>query len=247
MTGCRVTAEQILRMYTRYRFASQFCRGKEVLEIACGSGQGLGYLSRFAKRIVGGDYDAKNVKCAQDYYKDRIEIKQMDAHKLPFDNKSFEVVILYEALYYLKYPEKFIKEAQRVLKENGVLLICTANKDWDGFNPSSYSYKYFSGPELFELISQQHFKVELFGDCPIAMTTVKDKVIAKIKRIAVVLHLIPRTMKGKEFIKRVFFGKLFILPAEIEEDMADYCPPVPISHKFPNSQYKVIFAVAQHL
>jgi ubiquinone/menaquinone biosynthesis C-methylase UbiE len=75
----------------------------------------------------------------------------IDAHNLPFDDKSFDVVILYEAIYYLEHPERFIEEARRVLRENGTLLICTANKDWSGFNPSPYTYKYFSAPELFLL------------------------------------------------------------------------------------------------
>lgn len=55
ITGCNVTSEQLQRMYARYRFASELCDDKEVLEVACGSGQGLGYLAKKAKRVVGGD------------------------------------------------------------------------------------------------------------------------------------------------------------------------------------------------
>jgi len=35
----------------------------------------------------------------------------------------------------------------------------------------------------------------------------KQKITALIKRTAVGLYLIPKTMKGKEFFKRIFFGK----------------------------------------
>jgi len=41
ITGYSVAHEQIQRMYARYRFASEFCDGKDVIEVACGSGQGL--------------------------------------------------------------------------------------------------------------------------------------------------------------------------------------------------------------
>lgn len=34
-------------------------------------------------------------------------------------------------------------------------------------------------------------------------------------------------MKGKEIFKRIFFGKLATLRAEIEEGMAKYVSPVP--------------------
>jgi len=36
---------------------------KEVLEIGCGGGLGVEYLARFAKKVVGGDIDSKNVSC----------------------------------------------------------------------------------------------------------------------------------------------------------------------------------------
>jgi hypothetical protein len=50
-------------------------------------------------------------------------------------------------------------------------------------------------------------------------------------------------MKGKEFLKRIFFSKLIILPPKITDAMAEYTPPVPIPHDVPNSEYKVIYAV----
>jgi len=51
-------------------------------------------------------------------------------------------------------------------------------------------------------------------------------------------------MKGKEFLKRIFFGKLIPLPNEITEGMTEYIPPTSIPHDSPNFEYKVIYAVA---
>jgi hypothetical protein len=53
-----------------------------------------------------------------------------------------------------------------------------------------------------------------------------------------------KTMKGKELFKRIFFGKLTPLSANIEDEMADYFPPVPIPHDSPNHDHKVLYAVA---
>ena len=39
--GGQGSPEQLQRMFTRYRFAAGFCAGKDVVEIACGAGQGL--------------------------------------------------------------------------------------------------------------------------------------------------------------------------------------------------------------
>jgi len=246
LPGNKITREQLLRLYQRYHFALQFCKDKEVLEVACGGGMGLGYLSQVAKKIVGGDIDELNLKYAIEHYKGngKIELRIIDAHELPFENNNFDVVILYEALYYLNQPERFIKEARRILRNNGVLLICTVNRDWSDFNPSSYSKKYFSATELYSLVSQYFSSVELYGAIPISKSGIKDTIISYIKRIAIAFHLIPKTMKGKEKFKRIFFGKLLVMPAEIVEGMIDYSPPVPISSNYPDYKHKVLFVVA---
>lgn len=89
VAGSKVSSEQLARMCQRYYFASKFCEGKDVLEVACGSGQGLGYLAKRARKVIGGDCTENLVKAAQKYYKDHIEVKQLDAHKLPFESKIF--------------------------------------------------------------------------------------------------------------------------------------------------------------
>ena len=68
-----------------------------------------------------------------------------------------------------------------------------------------------------------------------------------VKRTAIALNLMPKTMKSKEKFKRIFFGGLVSLPAEVEEGMAEYVVPVPISCDSPNFQYKVLYAVARVL
>ena len=53
--GDWVTPEAVAMVYTRYRFAADFCRSRRVLEVACGSGVGLDYLRRSTDALVGGD------------------------------------------------------------------------------------------------------------------------------------------------------------------------------------------------
>ncbi len=244
VTGAPVTKEQIERMATRYRFASRYCEGKDVLEVACGSGQGLGALSEVAKSVVGGDYDEGLVRRAKEHYGERIEVRVLDAHDLPFDDDGFDVVILYEAIYYLKEPARFIAEALRVLREGGVIIIGTVNKSWAGFNPSPYSHSYLSAPELHALLSEGGFRdVELFADCPAVDRSLKGKIVAAIKLVAVRLDLIPNTMKSKELLKRIFLGKLTPLPQEIEVSENVSADLTAIPHDQQEREHKVLFAV----
>jgi len=126
-----------------------------------------------------------------------------------------------------------------------MLLIAMVNKDWAEFNPSPFSTRYFSVPELSKLLHKTGFNVGFYGAFSTLPNGLKEKVIAVIKRTAVALHLIPKTMKGKEFLKRIFFGELTPLPQEVKDGMAEYNPPVPISSDFANFEYKVIYAVAR--
>ena len=52
-------------------------------------------------------------------------------------------------------------------------------------------------------------------------------------------------MKGKELLKKIFYGKLIPLTEEIEEDICEYRAPERISSDTPNFEYKVIYAVAR--
>lgn len=243
--GNRVTQDQLGRMFHRYCFAANFSEGKDLLEVACGSGQGLGYLAKRAKWVFGGDYTENLIMVAKRYYQERIPLLRLDAHFLPFRDQSFDVVILYEAIYYLAQPEHFFDEARRVLRKEGVLLIATVNKHWSEFNPSPFSTSYFSVPELSESLEKNGFKVEMYGAFSVLPKSAKEKIVASIRKIAVALHLIPKTMKGKEFLKKVFYGKLKALKGEIEEGSCEYVPPSSLPLNVPNEEYKVIYAVAR--
>jgi ubiquinone/menaquinone biosynthesis C-methylase UbiE len=248
ITGNKVTREQLSRINTRYRFASEWCVGKDVLEVACGAGLGLGYLAAHAGRVVGGDIDEKILTFARQTYNGRkkIALSQFDAHNLPFRDRLFDVVILFEAIYYLAGPERFIAEARRVLRNEGTLIICTANKDRAEFNPSPYSHEYFSAPQLFQILQESGFRnIELYGDCPVRKDGAKNTLLSVLQRTAVYLDLIPRTMKGKEYLKRVFMGKLLPLPSELDEGISEYSQPVRIPGTAPVSNFKVLYAVAR--
>lgn len=245
LTGYRATQEQIDRMFTRYWFASTMCAGLDVLELACGSGQGLGLMARRAKSIKGGDFDPDIVALAQKHYGNQIAIEKMDAHSIPVDDESYDAVVLFEAIYYLKDPLLFVREAKRVLRAGGLLLIGSANKEWPGFNPSPFSHHYFSAQELSRLLQEEGFNVELFADCPDHEGGLKNKVCGWIKKVAVGLHLMPKTMKGKELLKRIFMGKLLSLPAELKEGDGTFSPPVPLSNAGVVRNYKVVFALGR--
>ena len=244
--GMKATREQLERLYHRYRFALEFACGKDVLEVACGSGIGLGFLAGSAKTVVGGDIDVKNLSVARQIYKDTpIAIQGMNAHNLPFKQESFDSILLFEAVYYLDRPDYFLKEASRVLRRDGKLIICTVNKDWKDFHPSPYAHVYYSVLELSSLLKGTFRHVQIFGAFPTMNGGIRDRFLSGLKRMAVHFDLIPGSLKARSYLKRLFIGPLQPLPERIIDGMARYEPPIPIGPDDPNRVYKIIYAVAR--
>jgi len=110
---------------------SKYMKVDNLLELGCFNGSELGgyteMLSKYAKQVVAIDIDNKAVESAKEVYNSKkinnIEVIQMNAAHLKFDNSSFDCVtsssfhemdpsiqldILKEADRVLKYPKRII-------------------------------------------------------------------------------------------------------------------------------------------
>lgn len=244
ISGDKVSKEQVQRMCNRYFWAGEHIRDKEVLEVACGAGHGLKYFATTARRVVAGDITDTLVTKAKANAGPTVEIHRLNADSLPFADQSFDTIILFEAIYYLENPSYFLKECQRVLKPQGKLLIATANKDLFDFNPSPYSHQYYGVPELNTLLAQYGFKSRFFGDTPLQSVPLKQKILRPIKKLAVKLNLIPKSMKGKQFLKKLVFGEMMEMPHFISSETMSYIKPTEIPNFLQDKKHKVIFCEA---
>jgi ubiquinone/menaquinone biosynthesis C-methylase UbiE len=215
IAGDEVTQEQIDRLCNRYYWAGEYCRDKDVVEAACGSGQGLGYLAGIARSIEAGDYSDEILSIARRHYGERIRLRQFDAQNMPFEDKSKDVIIIFEAIYYLPDATKFVQECARVLRPGGKVLIATANRDLFDFNPSPYTYKYYGTIELRELFERSGFNVKLYGYMDVRSVSMRQRILRPIKFLASKARIIPGSTQGKKWLKRVVFGGLVEMPVEI--------------------------------
>lgn len=244
LAGDEVSVEQVDRMCQRYYWAGNYCQGKDVLEVACGTGQGAGYLAGLARSYRAGDYSEKILDIARAQYGERIQFQQLDAQKLPFEDGSFDVVVLFEAIYYLPSAERFVAECRRVLRPGGKVLIATANKDLYDFNPSPNSFTYYGVSELDDLFHRYGFASSFFGNTPVDGLSLRQRMLRPVKKFVANSGLMPRTMAGKKILKRLVFGSLVPMPAEIVVGMVPDVAPVPIPADGPDRRHKVIFCVA---
>lgn len=210
-----VANEQIERVRTRYAWALGHSHGRDVLEVACGTGPGLGLIAAQARSLMAGDISDEILAKARAHYGSRIDIRRMDAMALPFADQSLDVVIIFEALYYVPDASRFVAECARVLRPGGKVLVSNANKDLYDFNASPHSHVYHGVVELERLFAAANFRTEFWGDVAVSAVSWRQKLLRPIKTLVVSLGLMPKSMAGKKLLKRLFFGQMQAFPREI--------------------------------
>lgn len=96
--------------------------GKDILDVACGTGTLFPFYSeRKVKSVTGIDISPEMVKIAKQKFH-QIEIICGDAEEYLF-NKSFDVIMIYNAFPHFPFPEKLVKNLSEHLKENGRITI----------------------------------------------------------------------------------------------------------------------------
>jgi len=106
-----------------YERISEVVKDKEVLEIATGPGLLAKHVASSAKMMIATDYSSGMINEAKKgSYPDNLTFSVADAHNLPYMNKSFDVIIIANALHVMPDPEKALKEIDRVLKDDGILI-----------------------------------------------------------------------------------------------------------------------------
>jgi SAM-dependent methyltransferase len=105
-------------------------KGIDVLEVGSGNGQWLIAFASFSKRVCGIEPNEKIRKYSIEKIKefdveDKIQLSSAGAENIPYEDQSFDLLFCAGVFMFTK-QKLALKEFNRVLKDNGVLLI-TAN------------------------------------------------------------------------------------------------------------------------
>lgn len=163
------TPENILRLHLdRYKFAKEFISDLTVLDIASGTGYGTRLLSASAKQIFGGDISRDAIAFGQSSWRrSNLSYFITDARVLPFGDKTFDAVISFETVEHLPKNSMFISECRRVLKDNGIFICSTCNKNiltagWKRpLNP--FHIEELTENDFLKLLKSQFGEVRLYG------------------------------------------------------------------------------------
>lgn len=109
-----------------YEMICRQVKGKNVLELATGTGLIAENIVKYAKSVEATDASAEMISEAKkSNTSSKIHFSVQDIFDLPYADKSFPVIIASNVLHIIPDPEKAISEMKRVLDDNGVLILPT--------------------------------------------------------------------------------------------------------------------------
>ena len=242
-TGTPVSAEGASMIYTRYHMAAELARGKRVLEVACGSGQGLGLVGRSAAQLVAGDVSRPLLHSARAHYGCRVPLTRLSAEGLPFADATFDVVLCFEASYYIRHMDETFREIARVLAAGGTALFVNANPERRDFIKSPHSVHYHTADQFRAALESLGLLVTVEGAFPLG-SRLTGRTVFLARRALEALSLVPKTLRARSRLKRIVYGRLLELPAELTDGFARLAPRVPLLPG-PVTGYKVIYVTAR--
>jgi SAM-dependent methyltransferase len=151
----------------RYIFAADFVKDKTVLDAGCGSGYGTDFLaSQGAKYALGIDISPEAIAYAQAHYqRDNLEYRVMDVTEPDLNDGSFDVIVAFELIEHLQNQERFLAEMARVLKNDGLFIISTPNREVYrlGLEPNPFHTKEFNFEEFYQILSRYFYNVKVLA------------------------------------------------------------------------------------
>jgi 2-polyprenyl-3-methyl-5-hydroxy-6-metoxy-1,4-benzoquinol methylase len=146
-----------------YEEAARLARGKVVLDVGCNKGYGTRVIGANCKKIIGVDVSHKAIEYAQRKYKSHVaEFQALEGDQLPFDERMFDLVTVFQVIEHIHDCNAFLSEIRRVLKPGGRVILTTPNarlrlqpgmKPWNKFH-----VREFDANQLADLLSL-HFPV----------------------------------------------------------------------------------------
>ncbi|MFC2254881.1 class I SAM-dependent methyltransferase [Labrys portucalensis] len=119
---------------SRYAAVHSICKGRRVLDVACGEGYGSKLIETWgAQRVLGIDLSNEAVAIAKKLYgTDSVDFRVGDVQKLSEclnGDVDFDLVVSFETIEHLPEPELFLQQLLHFLKAGAMVVLSCPNED----------------------------------------------------------------------------------------------------------------------
>lgn len=105
-------------------------KNMKVLELAAGPGMLSGKLAKASKSLEVTDFSEEMIEMGKrKQLGENVTFAVADATALKYGDKTFDAVVISNALHIMPDPSKALKEIRRVLKEDGILIAPTFTRE----------------------------------------------------------------------------------------------------------------------
>lgn len=149
----------------RYAICLKLVEGKTVLDIASGEGYGTNLMAQYAAHAQGVDISPDAIAHAkQKYARQNLEFKEGSATNIPGPDHSLDVVVSFETIEHHDQHDAMMLEVKRVLKEDGILIISTPERDnYRKIDPDNHHHvKELTGLEFNMLLNKHFLTIEMY-------------------------------------------------------------------------------------
>ena len=118
-----------------YELIRPSVKAKTVLELAAGTGMIAKNIVNTAAHIEATDASAEMIaEAKRDNRSAKLHFSVQDMFRLPYADKSFDAVIVSNALHIVPQPGEALREIRRVLKDDGVMIAPTFTHAGNSFS-----------------------------------------------------------------------------------------------------------------
>jgi hypothetical protein len=143
---------------------------------------------------------------------------------------------------YIPIAPRYTYDQARSFAEILSLLADSNNPDLFDFSPSPYSHRYFGAAELAHMLEASGFAVSIAGYARTSGLPLRHRVLRPLKAAADRFGLVPRTMRGKQVLRRLIYGRLPEMPSDLGQVSLPYVPPTPIRADAPEREHRFLYA-----
>lgn len=112
--------------HLRMKEIANLVEGEFILDVGCSVGLVASLVQKKGEFVVGIDLDKRKLNVAHKMNRE-LELIVCSSLNLPFKERVFDSVILGEIIEHVENPYKLLRTSNRVLKQNGILVLTTPN------------------------------------------------------------------------------------------------------------------------